>query len=155
MPYWGRYLSSLARKVLLTFVTLSLQSAGMAQSLPGPSSGINISDTYIVMDVTVQHQATIYLDQSVYDATTGAYTSSMNVSEPDAHFHVEAGYDTNDQMVVNLYPTDAAVDGTQADADNIGAIRVTNGNVVLFDQTPMLYRLCYRIMPQSLSRFGI
>lgn len=92
-------------------VQLSLSQTGLSAN-----SGINTSDTYAVFDMTVQAQSS---------QTFASYTASDNHTET---WHVEAGYDTNGQQVINLYPT-----GTWAQQIPISAIRIAKDQLNVFD----------------------
>ena len=73
-----------------------------AQSGPSASSGINPNDTYCIFDVTLQNQGTLTLSQPVLDPATNTSTSTIPMNPGPTHLHVEAGYDVNDRLVLNV-----------------------------------------------------
>jgi len=113
---------------ILIFPCLS-DAVGLSQN-----SGINPSDTYVIFDVTVQGQSNVTLSQPVYDSSTKTTTTNLTLSAVAIHFHVEAGYDSNGQLVVNLYSQDAASDPMTTSGNDFSLIRFAKNQVTVFDQ---------------------
>jgi pimeloyl-ACP methyl ester carboxylesterase len=110
-------------------------TAARAQTPPAlhADSGINSADTYVTADITIHNQATLTLSQPVHDNGANADTSSMQVGGPDTHYHIEAGYDTSNHLVFDMYPTDPAVDSTTNLTDSISKIQYVNGQATVYD----------------------
>jgi pimeloyl-ACP methyl ester carboxylesterase len=122
--------------VAASIVVLAPLAAGAHADAPPalrPGSGINASDTYFTADVTVQDQATLTLAQAVHDTATNADTTSLPVGDADTHYHVEAGYDTANHFVFNLYPSDPAADPTTTLTDSISRVQYVNGQATAYD----------------------
>lgn len=84
--------------------------------------------------MTVTGTAALTLPNSFYNAQTQT-TSSVLTAVPAAQLlHVEAGYDSNSLLVMNVWPTGTPVDPTIADADAFGFIRFAGGQVTVFSQ---------------------
>lgn len=120
------------------------------------NSGINSSDTYAVMDLTVQ-------DQRTFTPPASSYTSPpsplpvKSFSHGAKHFHVEMGFDTSDNFVANITPTDAATDPTQTQYVNVGSIHIRGDRMFLYDTAgnpiPIVLPNGYGI-PNILTQFG-
>jgi pimeloyl-ACP methyl ester carboxylesterase len=124
-------------KPLPIFFMMALTSVTtIAQSPPplNPGSNINASDTYLTADITIQSQTTISLPQAVHDNRTNTDTASMQVAPSSRQLHIEAGYDTSNHLVFNMYPTDPATDPTTTFASSLGKLQVLNGTVTVYDQ---------------------
>lgn len=143
-------LSSSARFlcVLAVFqLCASLFAAGSRAQL-SQNSGINSSDTWVTMDLTVTTSGTTTLPQAVYNPATGTSSSTLNIAPPTQNFHVESGYDATGALVMNLTPTGAPVNPSSTDAPAIGFIRFGGGQVTVFGQdgTPL-----YIVPPSGVS----
>ncbi len=127
--------------LVLGLAVLTATSA-VAQSTLSANSGINAADTFVIMDFTVQSQATLSLSQPVHSISANANTTSLPTSRA-RHFHVEAGFDTNDQIVMNIFPTDPAADPTVTSIDGISKVHIANGTIVVFDTSgnPITFNL--------------
>jgi pimeloyl-ACP methyl ester carboxylesterase len=98
---------------------------------PSPSSGINPNDTYAVFDVTVQSAGGTY--QYNTNSSGGPGTASLPATVAFPHYHVEMGYDTSDNFVANITPTDpSGLTGFQA-ADFVSSIQIRGNTVTLLD----------------------
>jgi hypothetical protein len=49
--------------------------------------------------------------------------------------HVEAGYDSDGGLVMNLWPKGTPVNGFNTDASAVGFIRFAGGQITVFDQS--------------------
>lgn len=113
--------------VLVASVLFGLcQAPVFAQSLSA-NSGINANDTYIVFDLSAQESHTQNLSGSIWNTQTNSYTQQLNTSS-NLTFHIEAGYDTNGNIVANIQPTGA----TETNL-GISMMRYANGTLTLFD----------------------
>lgn len=99
------------------------------------NSDINSADTWVVVDLTVTTNGTINLPNSFYNPATGTTSSVLNLAPPTQTFHVEAGYDSNGGLVMNLWPTGTAVNPNTTDAEAIGFIRFAGGQATVFAQS--------------------
>ena len=99
------------------------------------NSGINANDTYAAFDLTLSGQATANLPQAIYNPSTGATSSAVTLSLPGRNWHVEVGYDSNDQIVLNLYSSDPIGDVTQFPNIGVSTVQLRNGNLTVFDET--------------------
>ena len=103
------------------------------------NSGVNASDTWITFDLLVSTNGTVTMPSSFYDPSTSTTTSTLNVAPLSRSFHVEAGYDANGGLVMNLRPTDTPIDPDSVDSTAVGLIRIANGQISMFarDGTPI------------------
>jgi len=119
-----------------------VSAPGIAQTTLSQNSGINSADTWVVMDVTAQTQnITITAPTPMYNPATQTTSSTVAVGNAAAQkFHVEAGYDSNGALVMNLWPavpatypnTKVPIEAEQSHFE-IGFIRIAAGKVTAFD----------------------
>ena len=129
MPYYlsGQLrLAVAATLAILVFVPLALAA-------PTASSGINTSDTWVTMNLAVQPSISLKLPNSVYSASTKSYVTAENFNLTARHYYLEAGFDTNNLLVVNIQPTDTATDRTTSFYSGTGKISVRGGRLFLYD----------------------
>jgi pimeloyl-ACP methyl ester carboxylesterase len=69
---------------------------------------LNRSDSYVIGDIVAVTTATYSSASSFVDPQTGQTVYSVTVNSTPRHLHVEAGYDTNRQPVINTKFTDGA-----------------------------------------------
>jgi pimeloyl-ACP methyl ester carboxylesterase len=81
------------------------------------NSGINSNDTWVTFDLTIQTQTS---------------SSSLAIPTFTQTYHMELGYDTSGQIVVNLWPTGGSP--FPGEYGTISVIRFSGGNITLFDQ---------------------
>jgi len=117
------------RLCAVAIAATSLSTVAAAQSTLSQNSGINAGDTWAVFDVTVHNQATLHLSQPLQ--STGATAVPVNVA--DRHFHVEAGFDAGNRLVLNLFVTDPPADPTTSLVSQIGKLQVVNGQPTVYD----------------------
>jgi pimeloyl-ACP methyl ester carboxylesterase len=130
----------------------------IAQTTLSANSGINAADTFVIMDFTVQSQATMSLSQPVHSNSTNTNTTSLPLNSIARHFHVEAGFDANDQVVMNIFPTDAPTDPTVTAIDGISKVQIANGTFVIFDTAgnPISFSLPANApLPNPLALLGL
>lgn len=120
--------------LLTTFVYL-LSARAVCQSALSANSGINSSDTWVAVDVTVTSNTSITLPNPAYNPVTQTSSSTLTVGPPTLTFHVEAGYDSGGGLVMNLWPTTAAVDPVNSDGNPLGFVRFAGGQMTAFDQS--------------------
>jgi hypothetical protein len=84
--------------------------------------------------MSIQGSSNVTLSQPVYDSATKTTTTNLTLSAPARNFHVEAGYDTNGQLVVNLYNLDAATDPSTNLGNDFSLIRFAKSQITVFDQ---------------------
>jgi pimeloyl-ACP methyl ester carboxylesterase len=126
---------------LLAFVA-PLKSNG--QTGLSQNSGINSADTWVTANITIQGSGSVTLPSSFYNPETGITSSTLPVATSQ-NFNLEAGYDTNGGLVVNLYPT-AVVNPATSDASLISCIRYAGGQMTVFDQSGNPFPM---VMPNS------
>jgi pimeloyl-ACP methyl ester carboxylesterase len=117
---------------LVAFLILAAHPASAQLS---QNSGINQSDTYAVFDITIQGRGITTLPQAIYNPTTQTTSSTLDLALNARHYHVEVGYDLNDQLVMNIFTTDSTQDPTQSPYGDISRIELRNGKLTLFDET--------------------
>ena|SRR5690348_16252648 len=98
------------------------------------NSGINSSDTWVTMDLTVTVSGSTTLPEAFYDPSTQATTDQLIISPAPRTFHVETGYDPNSKAVMNIFPTGTQPDPNLTDADVIGMITLAGGQMTVFGQ---------------------
>src|SRR6266571_4053543 len=105
----------LSVRALALAVVISLPVSARAQL--SQNSGTNSSDTWTTFDLTTKVQATI---------------GSLSLPTSTSTYHVELGYDSNGQIIANMWPTGSAAPGTDVGA--VSVIRLSGGNLTVFDQ---------------------
>ncbi|MGH9542622.1 MAG: BACON domain-containing protein [Terriglobales bacterium] len=82
----------------------------------------------------------------------------MSLGPFSTTYHVEAGYDTNGQLVVNFWPTGSAPNPATSQASEISMVRLAGGQVTAFDQNgepiPGVAPLANLPLPQPLAYLG-
>jgi pimeloyl-ACP methyl ester carboxylesterase len=96
------------------------------------NSGIDASDTYAVFDITLQDQRSFTAPASA-SPVTPAPALSRSFSHGAKHFHMEIGFDTADNLVANITPTDAATDPTRTQYAGVGKIAIRGERLFLYD----------------------
>ncbi len=115
---------------LVTFLsTTTLGQSGLSNN-----SGINSSDTWVTLDITVSDSANVNFSQAIYNPQTQSSTATMPVAPAPETFHMEAGYDANGGVVLNLWPKGSAGSLYSTDTSNLGVIRFADGKVTVVDQ---------------------
>jgi len=114
---------------------LVLSIAAFCQSTLSVNSGINSSDTWVVVDMTVTNSTSITLAQPVYNLATKTSFSTLAAGATNQAFHVEAGYDSGGGLIMNFWPQGVPADPLGSDSDTLGFIRFAAGQMTLFDQS--------------------
>jgi hypothetical protein len=109
---------------------LLLPLPAFAQTTLSQTSGINPNDTWATFDMTIETNATVNLSSSYYDPQTQTTTSQIPITPPAQAFHVEVGYDSSGNLVLNAWPT-----GSTATNSGVSVVRFANGQVTLFDSS--------------------
>lgn len=133
LPDFATNLSRLPKSLLLLVLVLVSGSAVFAQSQLSSNSGINASDTYVVFDLSLQPQATIPLNQTIQVPNESGSMSQVNAAVPHPNYHVEVGFDTANQTVMNMTPTDPPDDPSQPAEASVGMIKLRNNQVSVYD----------------------
>ena len=103
------------------------------------NSGINGSDTYCLFDVSMQSHGTLSLTQPVHNNSTNVDTTLLQLAPPVRSYHVEAGFDASDQLVMNMYSTSPITDPTTTITDGLSRLQISNGGQLsVFDQSGSL-----------------
>jgi pimeloyl-ACP methyl ester carboxylesterase len=118
--------------IAFTLCILTLVRIGFSQTLSA-TSGINPQDTYVVFDLGVQSSGTVTLPDAVYSPSTRTVSTAFNVSPLARTMHVEAGYDTNGNLVMNLYLNPTTANPYAVSVSPVGVVRYAQGQVTLFD----------------------
>lgn len=108
--------------LLLGLIIASIE-LGLSQTTLSQNSGINASDTYVIMDLGIHSDGSF----TAADPAIGSSAATVNLVDPDRAFHMEAGYNANGQMVINLWPTGS-------NAAGISVIRFVGGQFTAYDQ---------------------
>lgn len=95
------------------------------------NSGINAADSYVVVDISLQSQGTATFGQLVASRTSGPLCG-MTTKITHGHYHVEAGFDQNDQSVINITPTDTPDAGATND-EVVSLIQIRSSQIILYD----------------------
>lgn len=152
----SRVFCRFAIRVVQAICTLLL-GANVASAQLSQNSGINANDTYAVFDVTFQGQGSTPLSQALYNPSTNTTSSTLSLTPNVRHFHVEIGYDSNDQLVMNIFSTDPAPDPTQFPFNDVTEIQLRDGKLTVFDETGTPYPISLpnnMPLPQPLSLLG-
>ena len=130
----ARCLSCLAALCAATLLFAPHARAQLSQN-----SGINSNDTWITFDLLVSTSGSVTMPDSFYDPSTATSKSTLNVAPLARTFHIEAGYDANGGLVMNLRPTDTPIDPDSVDSTPVGLIRIAGGQLTMFaqDGTPI------------------
>jgi len=134
---WTSFARPLSCFAVLFAASLFVSPRSCAQL--SQNSGISGSDTWITFDLLLSTNGTVSMPSPFYDPSTATTTSTLNIAPISRSFHVEAGYDANGGLVMNLRPTDAPIDADSVDSTAVGLIRVANGQISMFaqDGTPI------------------
>ncbi len=143
------------RWLVLISLPALLVLAASAQSLSA-NSGINGADTYVTFDVAIQTSAAINSSTPIYNTYTGQSSNTLSLAA-NTTYHVEAGYDPNGQLVLNIFPAGTPPDpGT--DASTVSVIRLAGGQVTVFDASgnpiPLVAPAANAPLPASLQYLG-
>jgi pimeloyl-ACP methyl ester carboxylesterase len=103
-----------------------------ARAALSANSGINASDTYAVFDLTLQDQRS-FTAPAADSPVTPAPALARSFSHGAKHFHLEIGFDTSDNLVANITPTDAATDPTRTQYFGVGKIAIRGERMFLYD----------------------
>ncbi len=122
----------LPRCIALTVCLFAFVAAAFSQTL-SQNSGINPQDTHAVFDLSVQSTGTVTLPSAVYNPSTQTMSTVFNVSPLARTMHVEAGYDTNGGMVINLYLNPTTASSYTTSISPVGVVRYAQGQITLFD----------------------
>lgn len=121
----GKLLSAFA---LIFAVPLISEASGLSQN-----SGINIGDSHVTFNLSLQNQANLTLSQPVYNASTNTMASSIAVNG-SVNYRVEAGYDADGQLIMNVVSLDPVSDPATTVTDGVLLFRLAKGKLVVFDQ---------------------
>jgi len=145
----ARCLSCLAALCAATLLFAPHARAQLSQN-----SGINSNDTWITFDLLVSTSGSVTMPDSFYDPSTATSKSTLNVAPLARTFHIEAGYDANGGLVMNLRPTDTPIDPDSVDSTPVGLIRIAGGQLTMFsdpagrgDQQYQLAAFSARVKP--------
>ena len=119
--------------LMMNLVAVCLGCPAEAQSGLSQNSGINSADTWITATINVAGNGSVTLSAPAYNPVTQTTSATLPVSSSQS-FNLEAGYDTNGGLVVNLYPV-APANPTTADASLVSGIRYAGGQMTVFDQS--------------------
>jgi pimeloyl-ACP methyl ester carboxylesterase len=111
----------------------SLSSSAAAQTSLSQNSGINSADTWVAATISVAGNGSVTLASPFYNPETQVTSATLPVSSNHS-FNLEAGYDTNGGMVVNIYPI-ASSNPETTDISSISCIRYAGGQMTIFDQS--------------------
>lgn len=143
-------------KLLLIFVLVSVPFAEVNASTLSRNSGINTTDTYVAFTLNINIQSNLTLSRAIFDSETNTTTSNLNLKRECA-FRVEAGYDTNGNLVVNIFSLDSS-DPTTTPSDESQIMRYAGGKLTLFakDGTPLPVPLYEgQTLPDPLGLLGL
>src|SRR6266480_573663 len=147
----------LSQRALHLFVAALVIVVCPASAQLSQNSGINANDTYAIFDITFQGQGTQTVSKALYNPQTNTTGTSLTLTPNVRHFHVEIGYDTNDQLVMNLFSTDSTSDPTTYPTSDVSQIQLRNGKLTIFDETGTPYPISLpnnAPLPFSLSLLG-
>jgi hypothetical protein len=105
-----------------------------SQTVLSQNSGINSSDTWATMDLTIQNtNVAINLPTPMYNPATGTTSSTGAPTIAARTMHVETGYDATGGLVMNLWPNGSKPSPTKTDTDSVGFVRIAGGQITVFD----------------------
>jgi hypothetical protein len=119
MPKWMAFLLWLSSIIISPLTTVG-------QTALSTNSGINGNDTYFTADMTVQDNVSITLPNAIFNPVTQTNSTVFTPNSSAQTFHVEAGYDANGGLVMNLWPTNS---------QSVSSIRLAGGQITAFDTT--------------------
>lgn len=117
-------MTSAKRCLLLVILVVAMVICGPGQTTLSQGSGINANDTYVIFDMTVNNNGAF----SAPDPAVNSSSATISLAQPNKTYHIEAGYDSNGQMVINLRPTGSTNPG------KISLLRFAGGRVTAVDQ---------------------
>ena len=122
---------------VLLIAALALITVDARNSSAGPVRGLRSlggmlfgSAESVVSGVTQPVAA--FLDNVGNAAHSQATIGSLSLPTSTSTYHVELGYDSNGQIIANVWPTGSAAPGTDVGA--VSVIRLSGGNLTVFDQ---------------------
>lgn len=121
----GKFLTAFTLIVTVPFVS---EASGLSQN-----SGINISDSHVTFNLSLQSNSNLTLSQPVYNASTNTMASSIALNG-SVNYRVEAGYDADGQLVMNVFSLDPVTDPAGTVTDGVLLFRLAKGKLVVFDQ---------------------
>src|SRR5450631_1672261 len=125
--------SSLWHKQLLSVTAICLIAVSSVFAAPTKGGGINASDTWVTMNITVQETMSANLPNAMWSVSAGRFVTTAQYSLAPRHFYVEAGFDTGNLLVINIQPTDAPTDPTTTLYSGVGKITVHGDRLFLYD----------------------
>ena len=124
----ARFLSKLPCLAVVTLTTLT----AFGQTSLSPNSGINSADTWVAATLTMSENGTVNLSSPVYNPQTQTTSSSWPLAST-LSYTIEAGYDVNGGLVVNLYPINPNPGQPPSTGPQVSAIRYAGGQMAIFD----------------------
>jgi pimeloyl-ACP methyl ester carboxylesterase len=115
--------TSAKRCLVLIILVSTLVICSPGQTTLSQGSGINANDTYVIFDMTVSNNGTF----TASDPAVNSTSASISLNQSDKKYHLEAGYDSSGQMVINLTPS-------STNSGKISLLRVAGGRVTAVDQ---------------------
>lgn len=115
-------------------------------------SAVDTSDSYFRGTLVVDFDGTVTSDTPMYDAETGARTTSMAIDSPPSRFDFEVGYDALGRLVYDQVALDPAGDPTTSLTDEVRRVRLRNGRFEVL--TAPGHPVSDEIQPSLQSVFG-
>jgi pimeloyl-ACP methyl ester carboxylesterase len=137
----SKYVAAIASAlaVILCHCYSAAAQTGLSQN-----SGINSADTWVAATINVAGNGSVTLASPAYNPETQTTSATLPVSANHS-FNLEAGYDTNGGLVVNIYPI-ASSNPETSDVSSISCIRYAGGQMTIFDQSGNLIPI---VMPNA------
>jgi pimeloyl-ACP methyl ester carboxylesterase len=104
----------------------------LGQATLSANSGINSADTWFAGTLTMTENGTVNLSSPQYNPQTQTMSSSWAVPST-LSYNIEAGYDANGGLVVNLYPINLNPSQPPSTGPQVSAIRYAGGQMSVFD----------------------
>jgi pimeloyl-ACP methyl ester carboxylesterase len=109
-------------------------SVTFAQTSLSQNSGINSSDTWVTLDITLSGSGSATFSSPIYIPSLQASLNTVPTALASRSMHIEAGYDSSGGIVMNIWPKGAAVNPMNTDVNAFGVIRYAAGQLTVFDQ---------------------
>jgi pimeloyl-ACP methyl ester carboxylesterase len=113
-------------------VLISAPMTALGQSTLSANSGINSADTWFAGTLTMSENGTVNLSSPQYNPQTQTTSSTWAVPST-LSYNIEAGYDANGGLVVNLYPINPNPGQPPSTGPQVSAIRYAGGQMSVFD----------------------
>ncbi|HYW06211.1 MAG TPA: alpha/beta fold hydrolase [Longimicrobium sp.] len=103
-------------------------------------AAINTNDTWVSFDGERDQSSVIYSNDTIYDARSGQYTTTLSTAMPTQVLHSESGYDAGGTLRYNEYRQVPGDDPLDTPVDPTTRIQVVGSDVIVYESTGQVSR---------------